>query len=54
MTDFTRLSTDWVNWSNWMRKSNVSVSISNEHETCFKSDDGTFEVPEVSRTVTPK
>ncbi|MUM24558.1 hypothetical protein FZI91_23055 [Mycobacterium sp. CBMA271] len=42
MTDFTRLSADWTTWSNWMRMSNVSVSVSNQYEAYFKSDDDTF------------
>lgn len=42
MADFTRLSTDWTTWSNWMRMSNVSVTINSEHEAYFKSDDDTF------------
>lgn len=42
MTDFKRLSTDWITWSNWMRMSNVSVPNSTEHEAYFKSDDDTF------------
>ncbi|WP_157931055.1 hypothetical protein [Mycobacteroides abscessus] len=42
MPDFTRLSIDWTTWSNWMRMSNVSVSINTEREAYFKSDDDTF------------
>ncbi|SIL04163.1 Uncharacterised protein [Mycobacteroides abscessus subsp. abscessus] len=42
MTDFSRLSNDWTTWSNWMRMSNVTVSVNTEHEAYFKSDDGTF------------
>ncbi|WP_146190924.1 hypothetical protein [Mycobacteroides abscessus] len=42
MTDFTRLSNDWTTWSNWMRMSNVAVSIDGGSDACFKSDDDTF------------
>lgn len=42
MTDFSRLSNDWTTWSNWMRMSNVSVSIDSKGDACFKSDDDTF------------
>ena len=42
MANFTRLATDWTTWSQWLRMSNVSVSINSEHDACFKSDDDTF------------
>ncbi|MBB4853331.1 hypothetical protein HNP40_000697 [Mycobacteroides chelonae] len=42
MADFTRLSRDWNTWSSWFGMSNVSVSVENDHEACFKSDDETF------------
>ncbi|WP_131833292.1 hypothetical protein [Mycobacteroides abscessus] len=42
MTDFTRLSNDWVDWSNWMRMSNVSASVESGYHASFNSDDESF------------
>ncbi|MFA4083612.1 hypothetical protein [Mycobacteroides salmoniphilum] len=43
MADFSRLSKDWTEWSNWMRMTKVAVVGENGQDLAgFVSDDGSF------------